>query len=259
MQRAAIFTKAVFGGCAGLAVIGSVFSIAIAQQPAPPKAPPKRWLDPTPPSQPAAPAPTPATVPTPPKKNAEQPPVQATAPRLPTEVTPSVAELPAVEPPPAWMQWLGWSSDGHRIAWRQGSAKQLARVAGPIEIARLDDRGGIVQRLQVRENVAAALASRQIRLVAPVAHEQVTPADVLLRTATGRLYAVIVRGTEHPTATVLEKRGDSYDPVAQWPVRGPAARVEANGFEEQTHRLMAVMTHTGQGDQRQAHIVVLPL
>lgn len=256
MRRAANFRRAVGGGCAGIVAICSVFSAAFADQPLPAKAAPaKRWLDPSPPA--ATPAPTAA--PTPAQKTAAPLAAPGAATGLAEPATPSVAELPDVESPPAWMQWLGWSSDGRRIAWRQGSAKQQPRVADPIEIARVDDRGGIVQRLQVRENVAAALASRQIHLVAPVAHEQVTPADVLLRTASGRLYAVIIRGQAHPTATVLEKHGDSYDPVAQWPVRGPATRVEANGFEEQKHRFMAVMAQTGLGNQRQTHIVVLPL
>ena len=80
-----------------------------------------------------------------------------------------------------------------------------------------------------------------------------------LMDAARRLYAVIVRGAQHATATVLEKHGDSYDPVAQWPVRAPATQIEASAYEDPTHRLLAVVAHTGQGATRQAHLVILPL
>jgi hypothetical protein len=162
-------------------------------------------------------------------------------------------------PPPAWMKFLGWSSDGTRIAWREGAAGGRSRPGDPVRIARLDESGVIVDRLFVRDDVSKYLQVRRIRIANGnlAQAEQVTPADVVLRVKSGRLFAVAVRGQPAQVA-VLEKRTDGYEPVALMPVRSPTAQVRAEGWESPDGRLVAFVVHSGSGAARQATLVVVP-
>ena len=69
------------------------------------------------------------------------------APQLPVDLPPAVTlehvAWPNPSSPPAWIQWLGWSDDGHRLAWRQGPEWAQMLPGTPIEIVRLDDRGNV--------------------------------------------------------------------------------------------------------------------
>lgn len=168
------------------------------------------------------------------------------------------SELPQVAAPPAWIQWLGWSEDGKRVAWRQGPANLPRRPGLPIEVAKVDASGAFVDRLHVTENILAVLNARRITVGPAVASEQVTPGDVLLASEQGKLLAVAVRG-EPAIAAILLKRGGTYQPIARWNVRSPATRMSAQGYEDSLHRLLAVVATTGTGTQAQAHLVLLPL
>ncbi len=162
-------------------------------------------------------------------------------------------------PPPAWMKFLGWSSDATRIAWREGAAGGRSRPGDPVRIARLDESGVIVDRLFVRDDVSKYLQVRRIRVANGnlAQTEQVTPADVVLRVKSGRLFAVAVRGQPAQVA-VLEKRADGYEPVALMPVRSPTTQVRAEGWESPDGRLVAFVMHSGNGASRQATLVVVP-
>lgn len=182
--------------------------------------------------------------------------VVACASALAWAVTPD--DLPQTAPPPAWIQWLGWSEDGRRIAWREGPADRQQAPGQPIEIARLDARGAIVDRLHVEKDVNPALGQRRIRMRRVAQVQRVAPGDLLVRTDAGRLFAVALRGTPAQVA-VLEKRGDAYEPVARWAVRSPASRIEVAAFPDLARRLVAVVVHSGAGKARQASLMVLPL
>ena len=156
------------------------------------------------------------------------------------------------------MQWLGWSTDGRRLAWRQGGAKDPQRPGRPLEIARVDKRGAIVDRLHVATDVRAALHARHIFVRHVAELQRVAPADVLVRAAAGQVFAVVVRGNP-AQAAVLAKRGGAYEPVARWAVRSPATQVEAAGFADDDGRLLALVVHTGAGRSRQASLIVVPL
>ncbi len=167
-------------------------------------------------------------------------------------------DLPEFAAPPAWIQWLGWSEDGKRLAWRQGPADLQRRPGLPIEIAKVDASGAFVDRLHVTANVVAVLRARRIAVGPPVQSEQVTPSDVVLASAQGKLLAVAARG-EPAIAAILRKRGTSYQPIARWDVRSPATRMSAQGYEDPSHRLLAVVATTGTGAKAQAHLVLVPL
>jgi hypothetical protein len=179
---------------------------------------------------------------------------------LPKQATPAEgpAPLPETAEPPAWIQWLGWSEDGRRIAWREGSASEPRRPGQPIEIARLDAQGGILDRVHVTTEVLPSLHARRIRVQPPVQTDQATPGDVVLQTARGSLLAVAVRG-EPAVAAVLRKHSGKYEPIARWDVRSPATHVTAQGFEDDAHRLLAIVATTGQGKSAQAHLILVPL
>jgi hypothetical protein len=166
--------------------------------------------------------------------------------------------LPNAVTPPTWIQWLGWSDDGHRIAWREGTADQKLAPGQPVEIARLDARGAIDDRLQVVARIGWSLARRGIRVRSVARSERVAPADVLLKTARGRLLAVVVRG-EPPEIAVLRKTGATYSAVARMPVRGPALPLDASGFPDDAEQCIAIVAHTGKGPSRQGTLIVVPL
>lgn len=168
------------------------------------------------------------------------------------------ADLPPATEQPAWIQWLGWSDDGHRLAWRQGPATEPRRPGLPVEIVRLDSKNAFADRLHVTTDILTALNARRIHVTPPVESQQVAPGDVILRTAKGRLLAVAVRG-EPAIAAVLMKRGKSYQTIARWPVRSPATSVVAYGWEDAEHRLLAIVATTGRDAQSQAHLVLVPL
>ena len=185
------------------------------------------------------------------------------APQLPVDL-PLAATLehvawPNPSSPPAWIQWLGWSDDGHRLEWRQGPEWAQMLPGTPIEIARLDDRGNVVTHLHQRENPAVALKTRHIRTTEPLFVERKTDRDVLLQTSTGRMFAVVVRPGRSSVAAILEKNHRSYEPIARWPIRGSASRVDVMAFEDLSHRLLALVIHADSGPLRQAHVAVVPL
>ena len=167
-------------------------------------------------------------------------------------------DLPELPAPPAWIQWLGWSDDGRRMAWREGNASQSMAPGLPAEIARLDETGAVVERAHIKANIAAALEKRTIRAREVAETQIVSPSDVLVRTARNRLFAVAVRGSP-PTAAVLERRGKVYEPVARWAVRGPTELVKVTAMEDDGHRLLALIVHTGEGKSHQGTLLVLPL
>jgi hypothetical protein len=188
---------------------------------------------------------------------AHREPVPAVEP--PVAPTPTLVTWPDTSSPPAWIQWLGWSPDGKRLAWRQGPEWAQLLPGTPIEIVRLDERGAAVMHIHQRENPAAALRERHIRSTEPVFVERKSDRDVLLRTSSGRMLAVVVRPGATSIAAVLEKNRRSYDPIARWQVRGPANRVDVMAFEDLSHRLLALVVHTDGGPVRQAHLAVVPL
>ncbi len=188
-------------------------------------------------------------------------PTAATQPALdlPLTVTPELIAWPNPSAPPAWIQWLGWSADGHRLAWRQGPEWAQLLPGTPIEIARVDERGQVVTNLHQRANPAGALKERHIRSTEPLVVERKTDRDVLLQTSNGRLLAVVVRPGRTSVAAILEKNHRSYEPIARWLVRGPASRVDVMAFEDLGHRLLALVVHADSGPLRQAHLAVVPL
>ncbi len=183
--------------------------------------------------------------------------------QLPVELapppTPTLVAWPNPSSPPAWIQWLGWANDGKRLAWRQGPEWAQMLPGTPIEIARLDERGNLVTHLHQRENPSQALKDRHIKSTEPLFVERKTDRDVLLRSSTGRIFAVVVRPGRTSVAAVLEKKRRSYDPIARWLIRGPASRVDVMAFEDLSHRLLALIVHADGGPLRQAHLAVLPL
>lgn len=184
--------------------------------------------------------------------------VPVALPKDPTRSEGLPSPLPDDAVPPAWIQWLGWSEDGRRIAWREGKADEPRRPGQPIEIARLDAQGGVLDRVHVTTEVLPSLHARRIRILPPVASEQATPSDVVLQTAGGHLLAVAVRG-EPAVAAVLRKKSGQYEPIARWDVRSPATRMTAVGFEDDAHKRLAIVATTGQGRTAQAHLIVVPL
>lgn len=165
----------------------------------------------------------------------------------------------STQQPPAWIQWLGFSPDGQRLAWRHGPSWAPMLPGSPIEIVRLDPMGNIVDHVHQRLNPRGALTARKIHSPEPVRMQRITDRDVLVQTTKGRLFAVVVRQGKQVEAAVLEKRRGSYDPLLRWNLRGPANRVEVLAFEDWTHRLLALVVHTDQNDARQAQLVVLPM
>lgn len=183
----------------------------------------------------------------------------AAAAQAPPEASPDAdSDLPDVAAPPAWIQWLGWSDDGRRMAWREGTASQSMAPGLPAEIARVDETGAVVERVHIKANIAAALEKRTIRAREVAETQVISPSDVLVRTARNRLFAVAVRGSP-PTAAVLERRGKDYEPVARWAVRGPTELVKVTAMEDDGHRLLALIVHTGEGKTHQGTLLVLPL
>lgn len=176
---------------------------------------------------------------------------------LPIAVTPDLVTWPNPSSPPAWIQWLGWSDDGHRLAWRQGPEWAQMLPGTPIEIVRLDDHGNPVTHLHQRQNPGAVLKAKHIRTTEPLFVERKTDRDVLLRTSSGRMLAVVVRPGRTSVAAVLEKNRRSYEPIARWLIRGPANRVDVMAFEDLRHRLLALVVHADSGPLRQAHVAVL--
>lgn len=189
------------------------------------------------------------------------PPIDATRPvvDLPLAASPTLMAWPNPSAPPAWIQWLGWSPDGTRLAWRQGPEWAQLLPGTPIEIVRLDARGNVVTHVHQRQNPGAALKARGIRSTEPLFVERKTERDVLLQTSTGRTFALVVRPGRTSVAAVLEKNRRSYEPIARWLVRGPAERVNVMAFEDLGHRLLALVVHTDSGPLRQAHLAVVPL
>jgi len=177
---------------------------------------------------------------------------------LPAPATQTQPDPPEVPPPPAWMQWHGWSDDGQFIAWREGYLRQQMARGQPVEIAQLDAKGGIIAREHIVENPAAVLEARHIHIRQEAQTEEVSPTDVLVRTASQRLFAVIVR--DNPAMCgVLERRGAEYMLVARWPVRSPADSIRVTATEADNHRLLALIMHTGQARSHQGTLLVLPL
>jgi hypothetical protein len=178
---------------------------------------------------------------------------------LPMASTPAMTTWPSPASPPAWIQWLGWSNDGKRLAWRQGPEWAQLLTGTPIEIVRLDERGTLVTHVHQRNNPGQALKDRHIKSTEPLFVERKTDRDVLLRSSTGRTFAIVVRPGKTSVAAVLEKKRRSYDPIARWLIRGPANRVDVMAFEDLSHRLLALVVHADSGPLRQAHLAVLPL
>ncbi len=164
----------------------------------------------------------------------------------------------AASRPPSWIKWLGWSGDATRIAWRQGPPGTGNAPGKPVWIARLDPRGAIVDRHYRKTSIKKALEARGIRRRPPLLVEQVGPADALVRTRAGELYAVAVRGTP-PTLLVMRRTDNGYKPLARKPVLGPASSVRVTAEEEPGGRLMAMVVHTGRDMRRQASLFIVPL
>ena len=178
---------------------------------------------------------------------------------LPNAPTAAQTDLPEIPPPPAWMQWHGWSDDGQFLAWREGNSEQQMARGQPVEIARVDAKGAILAREHIVENPAAVLEARHIHLRAVAETEAVTPSDVLVRTTGQRLLAVLARDEPAPIAGVMEKRGDEYHLRARWQVRGPVEDIRVTAAEDEQHRRLALIVHTGRGKSQQGTLLVLPL
>ena len=208
------------------------------------------------------PQPHPRTTPRPAAARSAEPHADAQpepAVELPIAATPELIAWPNPSSPPAWIQWLGWSNDGTRVAWRQGPEWAQLLTGTPIEIVRVDQRGASVAHLHQRGNPAVALRERHIRSTEPLFVERKSERDVLLRTSNGRTLAIVVRPGPTSTAAVLEKNRSSYDPIARWLVRGPGNRVDVMAFEDLSHRLLALVVHTDSGPVRQAQLALVPL
>jgi|GEM_PF-2768037 len=160
--------------------------------------------------------------------------------------------------PPSWIKWLGWATDGTRIAWRQGPHGTGNVPGKPIWIARLGERGAIVDRHYRRTQLQKALDSRGIRRRPQAVIEEVTPLDNLIKTNAGEVYAVVVRGNP-PILAILRRAGTEYKVVARRQVLGPVDRIRVNAAEQPAGRLMAVVAHTGRLQRRQANLFIIPL
>ncbi|MSP91985.1 MAG: hypothetical protein EXR79_09340 [Myxococcales bacterium] len=169
------------------------------------------------------------------------------------------AELPGAASPPAWMQWLGWSDDGTRLAWREGGPDATAAPGQPAEVARLDEWGAITSRLHLTGRIGWSLARRTIRVRAPAQQSRAAAADVLVRADSGPGFAVVARRVPPELAVLRSIEGKGYQPVARVPVRTPALPLDVAAFPDPTGRLMAIIAHTGAGRLRQATLLVVPL
>ena len=178
---------------------------------------------------------------------------------LPEAASTSVQPQPWQTLPPHWIQWLGWSHKGPRLAWRQGPDWAPPLPGSPVEIALLGADGHPAALLHQTANPGAALAERAIHFTRPLRQERKAPADVLVRSGNGRVLAVVVRRQPAPIAAVLEKKRRSYDPLLRWPLRGPADRVDVMAFEDVGHRFLALVVHTDAGPDRQAQLALVPL
>ena len=182
---------------------------------------------------------------------------------LPAPATPS-ASLPATATAtsadnPAWIQWLGFSSDGQRVAWRQGPHWTTILTGSPIEIARLDKSGRVVAHIHQTSLPSEALKQRRIRLTPQVRWQRKGPRDMLLESSDGRVFAVVVRPGKPGVAALLEKRRGSYDPLLRWSLRGPAARLDVVAYEDWSHRWLAVVVHADNEELADAQVVLVPL
>jgi len=176
----------------------------------------------------------------------------------PTEASKGVLQVAGPETPlPAWIHWLGWSTDGTRFAVRQGPRGTGNRTGHPVWIARIDQSRRIVDRLYQRGRVRDALRKRTIARRGWRYCEQVGPADALIRTRNRQLFAVVLRGAP-PVVAVLRRDHGTYRVLVTYPVRAPARMLKASGYETRDKRTIAILAQTGSGSSRQATLFVLP-
>ena len=169
-----------------------------------------------------------------------------------------VMKAMAASEPPSWIKWLGWATDGTRIAWREGPHGTGNVPGKPIWIARLNSKGAIVDRHFRRTQLQKALDSRGIRRRPQAEIEEVGPLDVLIQTRAGEVLAVAVRGNP-PVLAVLRKVGSDYQVVARKQVMGPVTKLRVNAAEQPAGKLMAIVAHTGRDQRRQGSLFIVPL
>ncbi len=176
----------------------------------------------------------------------------------PSEAPKGVLQVAGPETPlPAWIHWIGWSTDGARFAVRQGPHGTGNRTGHPVWIARIDKSRRIVDRLYKRGRVRAALRKRTIARRGWRYCEQVGPADALIRTRNRQLFAVVLRGAP-PVVAVLRRDHGTYRVLVTYPVRAPAQVLKASGYETRDRDTIAILAQTGSGSSRQATLFVLP-
>lgn len=164
-----------------------------------------------------------------------------------------VVALPAGS---AWVRFLGWSTEGNRIAFRSGPQGAANRPGDPCTVLRVGPDGATQARLRVEGNTLKALGERRIHSVKPAAREAVTPNDVLLG-AGETLFAVVHREAPAELA-VLRKEPDGRYYAVWREALARSAPFDAWAWPSPTGTLWAIAIESGPETKKRAFLILVP-